>query len=83
MMIHPVQPVLEPPVETPSMICLDDDDAVPPPNVQPNIPQAPPNVPQYPDDANYFMPSDQDEEVVKAWGQFPQWSRYCTSKKVY
>ena len=79
-MIPPVVQNNQPSVTS---ICLDDDDA-PPPKVEPtNTNGQAPDVHQYPDDATYYMPSDKDTEVVKAWGQFPQWSKYSTSKKAY
>ena len=74
-----VPPVVQNNQPSDSMILLDDEE----PNVEPTNTNGPvPNVPQFPDDANYFMPSDKDE-VVKVWGQFPQWSRYCQSAKDY
>jgi len=83
----PVHQIIPPVIQNnqPSVtsICLDDDD-VPPPKVEAtNTNGQAPDVHQYPDDANYYMPSDKDAEVVKAWGQFPQWSKYSTSKKDY
>ena len=78
-----IPPVVQKDQPSVTSICLDDDDA-PPPKVEPtNTNGQAPDVHQYPDDATYYMPSDKDTEVVKAWGQFPQWSKYSTSKKAY
>ena len=84
-MVPPIVQTNQPSRESSSpMICLDDADDDVPPNVEPNHTNGQaPAAPEYPDDANYYMPSDEDTEVVKVWSQFPQWSRYCAKKKSY
>ena len=85
-----VHQLLEPPpVQTnqpaqPSstMMILDDDE--PPRVAEPENPNGQvPEAQQFPDDASYYMPSDNDSEVAKAWGQFPQWARYDAKNKAY
>ena len=76
-------PVQTKPVEPPSTMMILDDEELPQ-NMEPNQPNGQvAEKPKFPEDASYFMPKDSDTEVVRAWGQFPQWARWDSKNKAF